>query len=72
VEPNDVALSTERPKPLTQHRLKSLRRDAEAHHAIVWQPSSNAMKTDYIGHDRVYKRLKAKGAFGWTSEADQI
>jgi cyclopropane fatty-acyl-phospholipid synthase-like methyltransferase len=30
------------------------------------------MKTDYIGHDRVYKRLKAKGAFGWTSEADQI
>lgn len=29
------------------------------------------METNYIGHDTVYQRLKAEGAFGWTSESDQ-
>ena len=29
------------------------------------------LKTNYIGHDSVYQRLKAEGAFGWTSESDQ-
>ncbi|HEY9661091.1 MAG TPA: methionine biosynthesis protein MetW [Allocoleopsis sp.] len=28
------------------------------------------MKTNYISHDIAYQRLKAAGAFGWTSEAD--
>ncbi|MBE9136956.1 class I SAM-dependent methyltransferase [Nodosilinea sp. LEGE 07088] len=31
----------------------------------------NPLKTDYIAHDRIYQQLKAKGAFGWTSESDQ-
>ena len=30
------------------------------------------MKTNYIGHDSIYQRLKAEGAYGWTTEADHI
>ncbi len=29
------------------------------------------MKSNYIGHDRIYQRLKAEGAYGWTTEDDQ-
>ena len=28
------------------------------------------MKTDYIRHDSAYQRLKAEGAYGWTTEED--
>ena len=28
------------------------------------------METDYLGHDSVYQRLKAEGAYGWTPEQD--
>lgn len=30
----------------------------------------NPLNTDYISHDSIYQRLKAEGAFGWTSEDD--
>ena len=29
------------------------------------------LKTNYIGHDSVYQRLKSEGAYGWTTEDDQ-
>ncbi|MEA5448229.1 class I SAM-dependent methyltransferase [Leptolyngbya sp. CCNP1308] len=29
------------------------------------------LKTNYMAHDSVYQRLRAEGAFGWTSESDQ-
>jgi len=28
------------------------------------------MRTNYVGHDSAYQKLKAAGAFGWTSEED--
>jgi 2-polyprenyl-3-methyl-5-hydroxy-6-metoxy-1,4-benzoquinol methylase len=31
----------------------------------------NPLKTNYMAHDSVYQRLKAEGAFGWTSQSDQ-
>jgi ubiquinone/menaquinone biosynthesis C-methylase UbiE len=30
----------------------------------------NPLNTDYVGHDSAYQRLKAEGAYGWTSEED--
>lgn len=32
--------------------------------------SMNPLNTDYISHDSAYQRLKAEGAYGWTSEED--
>ena len=30
------------------------------------------METNYVGHDQVYQRLKAEGAYGWSPEDDHI
>jgi ubiquinone/menaquinone biosynthesis C-methylase UbiE len=32
----------------------------------------NPLTSNYIGHDPVYQRLKAEGAFGWSSEEDHL
>jgi len=34
------------------------------------QSRRNGMRTNYVRHDSAYQKLKAAGAFGWTSAED--